>query len=282
MSVPGDSDLLVTTRRALLDALAALGPHLDSVVLIGAQAIYLHTGNTPSIGLAEFTKDSDLALDPRTLASEPLLDEAMTSAGFHRDLTKPQPGSWLSSDGVPVDLMVPESLAGTGGPNMRGARIPPHSKHSARRARGLEATVVDHSSRTIQALAQHDERVYTVNVAGPAALLVAKLHKLGERQQRDPDRLLDKDAHDLYRLLVAVPTRALASKLRYLRQDELAGTATQHALRFLNDLFAAGADSLGCVMAGRAEEGVGEPETVAASAAALADDLLGATGRAAT
>lgn len=32
-------------------------------------------------------------------------------------------------------------------------------------------------------------------------------------------------------------------------------------------------------MAGRAEEGVGEPETVAASVAALADDLLLAVAR---
>ncbi|MPZ67143.1 MAG: hypothetical protein GEU83_17110 [Pseudonocardiaceae bacterium] len=142
----------------------------------------------------------------------------------------------------------------------------------------MEATVVDHISRPVRALAEDDDRAYTVKVAGPAALLVAKLHKLGERQKRDPGRLLDKDAHDLYRLLVAVPTEALASKLRHLRQDELAGAATQQALHFLDDLFAAGADSLGCVMAGRAEEGIGEPDMVAASAAALADELLGATG----
>ncbi|MDN5856283.1 MAG: hypothetical protein L0K86_26260 [Actinomycetia bacterium] len=55
-----------------------------------------------------------------------------------------------------------------------------------------------------------DGRAYTANVAGPAALLVAKLHKLGERQAT-PGRLIDKDAHDLYRLLVATPTENLAA-----------------------------------------------------------------------
>ena len=53
----GVSDLEVRARRALLDALEALGPHLDAVVLIGAQAIYLHTGDAP-VALAPFTKDA--------------------------------------------------------------------------------------------------------------------------------------------------------------------------------------------------------------------------------
>jgi hypothetical protein len=36
---------VVSARRALLDALDALGPHRDAVILVGAQAIYLHTGS---------------------------------------------------------------------------------------------------------------------------------------------------------------------------------------------------------------------------------------------
>ncbi len=274
----GDADPLVAIRSALLDALDALRPHLDAIVLIGAQAIYLHTAEVSVTGLAEFTKDSDLALDPRALGPTPLVDEAMYAAGFHRDPTQPQPGSWLNPDGVPVDLMVPEALAGSGGPSTRGARIPPHSRHAARRAQGLEAAVVNHAAIRIPALANGDGRAYTVKVAGPAALLVAKLHKLGERQQRDPRRILDKDAHDLYRLLVAVPTDVLGQALRRLHEDGLAGPVTEQALRFLADLFAAGPDALGSRMAGRAEEGVGEPENVAVSAAVLAEDLLRRTG----
>ncbi|MGH3905766.1 MAG: GSU2403 family nucleotidyltransferase fold protein [Pseudonocardiaceae bacterium] len=273
MSPTGDADLLVAARSALLDALEALHAHRDAVIVIGAQAIYLYTG-AGEVALAEATKDSDLALDTRILPNEPLLEQAMTAAGFRRDLQSAQPGSWLSAAGIPVDLMVPESLAGPSG--RRGARIPPHSKHAARRAAGLEAALIDHVSMVVKALAPGDDRAYAANVAGPSALLVAKLHKLGERQDT-PGRLVDKDAHDLYRLLRVVPTSRFVSTLPQLAQDELAGMVTKQALTYLDDLFAAGADAPGSIMAGRAEEGVGDPLVVSASVALLAQDLLAAT-----
>ena len=112
-----------------------------------------------------------------------------------------------------------------------------------------------------------------VKVAGPAALLVAKLHKLGERQD-SPRRLEDKDAHDVYRLFVAVPTDLLAEATHRLLADPLAGDVTDQAIAHLRGMFAAGPAALGSVMAGRPEAGVGEPDIVAASVAALADDLL--------
>ena len=37
--------LYVLARAALLDALEALGPQRDATILVGAQAIYLHTGD---------------------------------------------------------------------------------------------------------------------------------------------------------------------------------------------------------------------------------------------
>lgn len=44
--MPGDfDDLYVRARAALLDATDALTPHLESIVLVGAQAIYLNTGD---------------------------------------------------------------------------------------------------------------------------------------------------------------------------------------------------------------------------------------------
>jgi hypothetical protein len=269
MSPAGDAELLVAARAALLDALDALAEQRNALVLIGAQAIYLHTGGA-NIALAEATKDSDLAIDPRALADDPLLDDAMTAAGFHRDLIYPQPGSWLSPTGIPVDLMVPEALAGGGG--RRGARIPPHSRHATRRTPGLEAAVVDHAPMTIAALAPSDDRRATINVAGPAALLVAKLHKLGERRD-NPTRLIDKDAHDIYRLLVGVSTEALAAKLATLREVALAGAVTTTAIGHLRDMFSA-PDALGARMAGQAAALVGDPEFVAASSAALTEDLL--------
>jgi hypothetical protein len=274
MNQPGDSDLLVAARSVLLDALQALQPHLDAVVAIGAQAIYLYTG-AAQVALAETTKDSDLALDARALPDTPLLQDAMRQAGFRLDPNAPQPGSWLNPDGIPIDLMVPDSLAGATG--RRGARIPPHSKHSARRAIGLEAAIVDHAPIAVGALDADDRRIRRVNVASPAALLVAKLHKIAERVG-EPDRLDDKDAHDLYRLLVAIPTGQLAQPLRRLRTDPLAGEVTRHAIELLDELFAAGPRARGSMMAGRAEQGIGDPAVVSAASAALAADLVAALG----
>jgi hypothetical protein len=272
MSPAGDADLLVAARSALLDALAALAAHREALVLIGAQAIYLHT-DAAAVALAETTKDSDLAVDPRELHDAPLLDDAMQEAGFRLDTAHPQPGSWISPAGIPVDLMVPTALAGDRG--RRGARIPPHSIHATRRTNGLEAAVIDHALMTIAALDPADPRQATISVAGPAALLISKLHKLGERRN-DPGRLLDKDAHDIYRLLVATDPRQLAARLDVLARDDLAGDATRGAVTYLRDLFASTGDRLGASMAGRAEEIVGDPVVVTASVTALADDLLNA------
>jgi hypothetical protein len=279
MSNPGDADdLLIRARSALLDALDALGAHRDSIVVIGAHAIYLHTAGA-AVVVAEATKDSDLAIDPRTLQNEPLIEKAMERAGFYPDPEKNQPGAWLNPDGIPVGLMVPEALAGGGGKRARGARVPPHDNHAMRRARGLEAAVVDNELMVVGALDASDPRRHEVRVAATAALVVAKVHKIGERAKDKPDRLVDKDAHDVYRVLVHMPTAALAADFRQLLSDELAGEVTAQAVELLKDLFAAGPDAVGSLMAGRTEEGVGEPETVAFQTAILASDLLDAIGR---
>jgi hypothetical protein len=279
MSNPGDADdLLIRARSALLDALDALGAHRDSIVVIGAQAIYLHTAGA-AVAVAEATKDSDLAIDPRTLQNDPLIEKAMERAGFYPDPEKNQPGAWLNPDGIPVDLMVPEALAGGGGKRARGARVSPHDNRAMRRARGLEAAVVDNELMIVGALDASDPRRHEIRVAGTAALVVAKMHKIGERAKDNPDRLVDKDAHDVYRVLVHTPTAALAADFRHLLSDELAGEVTAQAVGLLRELFAAGPDAVGSLMAGRTEEGVGEPATVALQTAILASDLLAAIGR---
>lgn len=271
MSNPGDdpADLLVRARSALLDAAHALREHRNSLVLVGAQAVYLRTGGL-DVALAEATKDSDVALDPRTVEDEPLITEAMTHAGFYRS---DQPGSWLNREGIPFDLMVAEKLAGEGGTTARGARIPPHDKHAARRARGLEACMVDNDEMEVPALDPRDPRSARLRVAGPAALLVAKLHKISERIET-PRRLNDKDAHDAYRILRAVDTETLGAALSVLRAHEFCGSITAEAITSLDYLFARGPDAPGSMMAGRAEEGIGEPEQVALSAFILAQDLM--------
>jgi hypothetical protein len=145
MSLPGgnDDDLLVKSRAALLDALSALDMQRDAVIVVGAQAIYLRTASAP-VALAEATKDSDLALDPRALDTDRRIDEAMRRAGF---LLSGQPGAWVNHDNIPVDLMVPEKLAGPGGKHARGARIPPHDRRALRRVWPRRRSTRRHSSR---------------------------------------------------------------------------------------------------------------------------------------
>jgi hypothetical protein len=142
MNASGGDEVLKEARGALLDALEALREHRDSVIVIGAQAIYLHTG-VARVALAEATKDSDLALDASSLGENPLVEEAMTAAGFYLDPVSRQPGAWLNPKGIPVDLMVPEALAGIG--SRRSGKIPPHDDKATRRAVGLEAAIRDHA-----------------------------------------------------------------------------------------------------------------------------------------
>jgi hypothetical protein len=65
----------------LLDALEALGPQRPSLVLVGAQAIYLHTGEA-NIAVAPFTTDADIVVDPAELLEQPHLGDALESSGF--------------------------------------------------------------------------------------------------------------------------------------------------------------------------------------------------------
>lgn len=114
----GSGDLLVSARSALLDAAEALSEHRESLVLIGAQAVYLRTGGL-RVALAEATKDSDVALDPRTVADEPLIDDAMTRAAsiapINRDPGSIEKGyrltSW-SQKSLPVEAVAVREVLG--------------------------------------------------------------------------------------------------------------------------------------------------------------------------
>lgn len=71
----------ITARKALLDVLDVLGPHLKSIVLVGAQAIYIHTGEA-EFAISPFTYDADLAINPIELADNPKLIEVMKKHGL--------------------------------------------------------------------------------------------------------------------------------------------------------------------------------------------------------
>jgi hypothetical protein len=182
----------VVARRVLLDALEAFGEQRGAVVLVGAQAIYLHTGEG-DLAVAPHTLDADMALVPAQLRARPDLTETLEAAGFGRT---EYIGIWAKTVDIQggggemtVDLLVPALL---GGPGRRAARLDGHGDRVARKARGLEAAVVDRTNLPVGALEPGDPRRFEIAVAWPAALLVAKLHKLAERGEGE--RASDKDA----------------------------------------------------------------------------------------
>lgn len=265
--------LYMAARRALLDALEAMGPHLEAITLVGAQAVYLHTGEA-DLAVAPFTTDGDLALDPARLGRTPLIEEALSRAEFRKEPAVV--GIWQRTVDVErtprivtVDLLVPASL---GGPGRRGARIPPHDRTVARKVVGLEGALVDREVREIGALQEADARTFRVGVAGPAALLVAKLHKIDERQDT-ADRLGDKDALDVFRLLRAIPTEVLASRWRLLLADPISKAPADSSVDKLAELFGT-RSALGTQMVVRATAPLEDPDVVTASSIALAEDLL--------
>jgi hypothetical protein len=272
--VPGAPDPeYVLARKVLLDALEGLGEQRGAVVIVGAQAIYLHTGDA-ELAVAPYTTDGDVVIDPSRLRNDPKLAEALNGAGFSADTQ--HVGTWIMRrplEGRPVevkiDLMVPEAV---GGPGRRGARLGIHGNRTARKARGLEATLVDQQQRTIESLEDKDDRAFDVAVAGPAALVVAKLHKIAESVDT-PGRREDKDALDILRLLQAVPTEVIADGVRALLEEEISAEVTEEALSFLRDLFTEPSRP-GCQMAARAAAPLEPEDTIAASCAFLSQDLL--------
>ena len=224
----------VSARRTLLDVLEALKAHLDAIVLVGAQAIYQFTGDS-DLPIAEFTTDADLSINPQLLASTPLLMQAMKDANFTQVEDQLR---WKSASGVFVDLMVPEALA-EGTSRRSVTNLAEHGPMSARRTRGLEASLEDRERKIIQALEVSDIRTFEIWVAGPAALLVAKVIKLTERfDVNDPDRIPQKDALDLFRLMQVIPTAELAQRLNRLLQSEVAAPTTTGAIQALARDFA--------------------------------------------
>ena len=256
----------VAARRVLLDALHALGAHRKAVVLVGAQAVYLHVGDG-DLAVAPYTTDGDLAIDPRELDNEPALAAMLEAAGFALAV---RPGTWSMSD-VQIDLLVPAALGGSG---RRGARLGPHGTGVARKATGLEPAVVDHAVHRIAALEPSDGRHFDVAVAGVASLLIAKLHKIAERKD-NVDRRQDKDGLDVLRLLRFAATDHLAGTLTTLAQHPIAGTVSQEARTYLAELFG-DRDAPGAQMAARATVGLEDAIAIRISCAALAQQLLGA------
>ena len=254
--------------------LQALEGHRASLILVGAQAIYLHTGDADE-AVAAYTTDGDLALDPRMLGREPALEAAMRAGGFA--LKVDQVGIWTGARAidekvVTVDLLVPESLGGGG---TRGARLTGHDPKAARKVRGIEGCLVDKSTFTIAAFEASDQRRFELEVAGPAALLVSKCHKLAERIAEGGRRAKSKDAHDVLRVLRGVSTDVLALGFTLMRTDEVSRQVAETGLDHLQSLF--GRPRLaGCDLAAQAAAGLENEETIRQSCVALTSNLVAA------
>lgn len=278
------SDEYIVARRVLLNALEALLEHREAIVLVGAQAIYLHTGDA-DLAVAESTTDGDLLLNPEVLQREPEIAEAMRRAGFQLKISddgSPLVGIWASLHEVgsvpatvTVDLLVPKVLGGAG---TRAARIPPHEKGAALKIHGLEAALSDNELHEIRALEASDKRAIKIKVAGPAALLVSKCIKLGERIEAAgsgrgrADRIKPKDALDVLRILRACEPVVLAKTLSELRNDPVAGPVTEETMLLLPELFG----SAGSICSKLAAEAAypEPPDVITASCAALTNELI--------
>ena len=220
----------VEARRALLDALELLVDQLDALVLVGAQAVYVHA--PASIAQQEtYTTDSDLAVDPDLLAEVPDVGQVLLDAGY---TVRENPGTFYNSVGIPLDIMVPAGALPLS--SRRTAPLPGQNLSTARRTVGLELALIDTAPARLTALDPSDPRNVTIRVAGPAALVVAKLIKLEERMSGSrPDRVLTKDAADVLRLLRYTDAAAIGTRLRALASDSTAAPVIQTSVAFLKE-----------------------------------------------
>lgn len=266
-------DQYIIARRVLLDALEALSAHLNAITLVGAQAIYLRVGDGSDFGVSPYTTDADLTLNPTALGPEPELIQTMQAAGFER---QGQPGIWRSAkDGLTVDLLVPEKLGGAG---RRAARLDGHGANAAHKVTGLDGALVDYSGKPVSSLEPSDTRRYHVRVAGPMALIIAKLYKIWDRRGT-LSREDAKDALDLYRILRRFlrrfSTDSLARRFATLRRTEVSHDEAVQALTYLDALFhdeTADGPRLIAQALGR----LADPAEHTASSVILARDLLAA------
>jgi len=286
---PVPDPLYVAARRVLLDGLEALGRQRQAAILVGAHAVYLRVGEG-DLATTPHTTDADLALDPTLLGGDPLLNEALRAAGFcpKTGTGGPVVASWVIEQlvdertvNIDLDLLVPEAVSGEG---TRAARLGVQGDRLARRAFGLELALVDSDLMVVGSL-DADPRSFEVHVAGSAALLISKVHKVAERLD-DPRRndYIAKDSLDMLRLLRGEDLAATARVLRRARSAELEApdatvsaaiaTTVEQGLIILNTEFSR-ESARGCALAGRAAAGRDDPAVIAASLAVLVQRLLG-------
>jgi len=219
-------------------------------VVIGSHAVHERTKHIwiESTG----TKDADLAVVPALLASEPQIDAMMRKAGFSplKELGgepsrrfRNQTGLWgkgFADDGTPVaevDLIVPAALAS----GSRRQAASGHGSEATRTAPGIELATLDRDLLPIESFTNGSVR--DAWVAGTTALLCAKAFKLGERsKERDTfrpdgslgrDRVMPKDAGDVWRLMAASDPAEVAGTFSRLCLDKTVGDVAVRGKAYL-------------------------------------------------
>lgn len=236
---------LVRARDVLLAGLNALGPQREALTVVGAQAVFEHTRGRNDISLT-LTVDGDTSVAPALVDPSFDIGQAMTSAGF---VAHPgRPGIWglpgLGDETTGFDLLVPGALAG---PGRRGARVPGQDRHAIGRADGLELSLLDREKRALCAL-DGSGRSLEAYVAGPAALMCAKAHKLAERLAQASgsgrDRVKAKDAADVWRLMMVSDPAQVRSTFARFEDHEVLGPPIARGRAYLEALFGPGGPAL--------------------------------------
>ncbi|MDR0283462.1 MAG: hypothetical protein LBI33_01005 [Propionibacteriaceae bacterium] len=208
----------------------------DAVTVIGAHAVHVWVQAAWGPVEMQATRDADIAVNPVFVAPDPKLMGLMSELGVVPALPD-RPGVYgyqaeagLSlAERVTIDLIVPEVYAG---PGRRAARIDGQPS-AASRARGVELAVWDR--RRVLLAAMDDPADSTEAwVAGPAALLVAKAHKVHERFSQvniRADRLRPKDSGDVALLMLVSDPAEVARVMaeHSVAHPEIAPTVSEGA-----------------------------------------------------
>jgi hypothetical protein len=198
------------------------------------------------------TDSADFAVDPALISDQPDIAQALQRCGF-RPL-KDRPGIWKveGRDKLGVDLLVPEAVAG---PGRRSVRVNPHQdRQTFGRCEGIELALLDNRKTTISGF-ELDTRQIEMNVAGPAALLCAKVYKLRDRfaDTARAYRIRPKDASDVYLLMQTVTPAAAAGVWDAAMSDQRIGLTVRQGVGHFAALF--GLDGPAVDLAGQAAAG---------------------------
>ncbi len=268
-------EIYILAREVLLDALGALGPHREAMILVGAQALYLHS-REDEFAVAPFTTDGDLAIDTTLLTEFPPLETLLEQAGFsHR--RQDSVGEWVTdrkthaggNAEVAVDFLVPVQSEKDRG--RRSARLKGHHSRFARLVEELQGAMMDNELMVLGSLQKPGSRSFPIRVAGPAALIMAKSFKIQDRL--GSLRLRDKDALDIFRLLRVSPVGELARKFNQLLCHRKVVESCRESLEIFGNLFQ-DSRSQGVEMVVRSLGFLADRDEVTQSCVSLAEEFL--------